>query len=119
MVCTGERENRFSKPFVLAILHWERTNKLFGKRFGRLLKVFIAARSSSKSAAAANRRLEHWWLHSIRRTVFVPSARFIFLTAPAQYVLNYIIQFLIMFSKIVIMLCLITSMIELLMLVCS
>ena len=52
----------------------------------------------------------------VRRTVFIPSARFVFPTAPAPYVHCYIIQFLIMFFKFMIMLCLVVSTIELFML---
>ena len=35
--CTGKWECRSSKPFALVILHWERANKVFGKRWARLL----------------------------------------------------------------------------------
>ena len=75
--------------------------------------IFATARPPSKSGAAAYRRL----LHSVHRTVFVPSASFVFPKAKTQYVYCCLIQFFIMFAEmIMIWLCLATSMIELFML---
>ena len=75
--------------------------------------IFVTARPPSKSGAAAYRRL----LHSVRRTVFVPLAPFVFPKAKTQYVYCCLIQFFIMFAEmIMIWLCLATSMIELFML---
>ncbi|KAF8730691.1 hypothetical protein HU200_016550 [Digitaria exilis] len=37
--CTGERESRSPEPVVFEILHRERANKVFGKRYARLLKT--------------------------------------------------------------------------------
>ena len=79
--------------------------------------IFATARPPSKSGAAAYRRLRRRLLHSVRRTVFVPSAPFIFPKAKTQYVYCCLIQFFIMFAEmIMIWLCLATSMIELFML---
>ena len=79
--------------------------------------IFATARPPSKSGAAAYRRLRHRLLHSVHRTVFVPSALFVFLKAKTQYVYCCLIQFFIMFAEmIMIWLCLATSMIELFML---
>ena len=79
--------------------------------------IFATARPPTKSGAAAYRRLRRRLLHSVRRTVFVPSAPFIFPKAKTQYVYCCLIQFFIMFAEIIIIwLCLATSMIELFML---
>ncbi|KAF8673171.1 hypothetical protein HU200_048719 [Digitaria exilis] len=37
--CTGERESRSPEPVVFEILYRERANKVFGKRYARLLKT--------------------------------------------------------------------------------
>jgi hypothetical protein len=39
--CICDRESRSPKPSSSAILHRERANKIFGKRFSRLLARFI------------------------------------------------------------------------------
>nr|CAB3466475.1 unnamed protein product [Digitaria exilis] len=39
LACTGERESRSPEPVVFEILHRERANKVFGKRYARLLKT--------------------------------------------------------------------------------
>lgn len=44
----GERWNNFLEPLTLVILHRERVNKIFGKRFVRLLKIFIMDRPLPK-----------------------------------------------------------------------
>ena len=46
-------------------------------------KIFITARPSSKSGAAANHRLRHWLLHSVNSTIFVRSIPFVFPKAKA------------------------------------
>ena len=79
-------------------------------------KIFITAHPSSKSGAAANRPLRHRLLHSVNRIVFVRSTLFVFPKAKAQYVNCFSIQFLIMFSELIILLCLAASMIQLFML---
>ena len=80
--------------------------------------IFATARPPSKSGAAAYRRLRHRLLHSVSRTVFVPSTPFVFSKAKTQYVYCCLIQFFIMFAEmIMIWLCLVTSMIGLFMLV--
>ena len=76
--------------------------------------IFATARPPSKSGAAAYRRLRRRLLHSIHRTVFVPSALFVFPKAKTQYVYCALIQFFIMFVEmIMIWLCLATNMIKL------
>ena len=75
--------------------------------------IFATARPPSKSGAAVYRPLWRRLLHSVRRTVFVPSAPFVFLKAKTQYVLCYSFCFLIMFSGFMFLLHLATSMIEL------
>ena len=52
----------------------------------RLLENFAPTRPPSKSAVAAYRRLQRRLLRSLRRTIFVRSAPFVFPAAPAQYV---------------------------------
>ena len=108
------REN--SEPFISGIMHRERRIRFSESARRDCSKVFITARPSSKSGAAANRRLRHRLLHSVNKTIFVRSSPFVFPKAKAQYVICFSIQFLIMFSKLIILLCLATSMIELFML---
>ena len=116
-MCTDERESRSPEPFAFGILYRERANKVFGKRLARLLNIFAIAHPPSKSGAAAYRRLRRRLLHSVRRTVFVPSVPFVFPKAKTQYIYCCLIQFFIMFAEmIMIWLCLATSMIELFML---
>ena len=110
--CTGERESRSPEPFALVILHRERANQVFGKRQARLLIFFATARAPSKSGVAAYRRLQRRLLRSVRRTVFVPSAPFVFPAAPAQYVSRDQIQFIIIFSEIMFMIYVLSSMLE-------
>jgi len=79
--------------------------------------IFATARPPSKSGAAVYRRLRRRLLHSVRRTIFVLSAPFVFPKAKTQYVYWCLIQFFIMCAEmIIIWLCLATSMIELFML---
>ena len=79
-------------------------------------KIFVTAHPSSKSGTATNRHLRHRQLHYVNRTVLIRSTSFVFPKAKAQHIHCYFIQFLIMFSEFMIMLCLVTSMIELFML---
>jgi hypothetical protein len=61
------------------------------------------ARPPSKSAATA---------YSVPRTVFVPTAPFVFPVAPAQYVFRDQIQFIIIFSEIMFMMFVLSSILE-------
>ena len=80
-------------------------------------KIFVTACPSSKSGAAVNQRLRYRSLPSVYRTIFIPSASFVFPKAKTQYVYCCLIQFFIIFAEmIMIWLCLATSMIELFML---
>ena len=107
--CTGERESRSPEPFTLVILHRERANQVFGKHQARLLVFFATTRSPSKSGVTAYRCLQRRLLRSVRRTVFVPSAR---TAAPAQYVSRYQIQFIIIFYEIIFMMYVLFSILE-------
>ena len=109
-------EEQVSGTSVLEILHRERTNKFLGSARRDCFKIFVTARPPSKSGVAANRRLWHRLLHSVNRTIFVRSSPFIFPKAKAKYIIYFSIQFLIMFSELIILLCLATSMIQLFML---
>ena len=66
--------------------------------------IFATARLPSKSGAAAYRRLRRRLLRSVRTTAVIPSAPFVFPKAKAQYVRCFLIQYLIMFSEIMILL---------------
>src|SRR6185503_11145152 len=70
------------------------------------------ARPPSKSGAAAYRRLQRRLLRSVRRIVFVSSAPFVFPAAPAQYVFCDQICFIIIFSEIMFMIYVLSSMLE-------
>nr|TKW37759.1 hypothetical protein SEVIR_1G069000v2 [Setaria viridis] len=70
--CTGE--SKCPEPLALMILHRERTNKVFGKRSMRLLRVFVTAYLPSKSGIAVCHRLQRRLLRSVCNTVIVPSA---------------------------------------------
>jgi hypothetical protein len=87
-------------------------NQIFGKCQVRLLIFFATARSPSKSGAAAYRRLQRWLLRSVRRTIYVSSAPLVFPTAPAQYISCDQIQFIIMFSEIIFMIFVLSSVLE-------
>ena len=111
--CTGERESRSTEPFVFEILHWERANKIFGKRSARLLnkdlhhgsssvQVRRCGESSSVTPSAALRSPNNFRPVSVVR---LPEAKI-----SVNVLLFYSV--LIVFSEIMIMLCLITSMIE-------
>ena len=97
---------------ALMILHWKRANQVFGKRQAQLLEIFTMARPLSKSATAAYRHLQHRLLRSVRKTVFVPFAPIVFPAAPAYYVLCDQIRFIIIFSEIMFMLFVLSSMFE-------
>ncbi|WVZ98078.1 hypothetical protein U9M48_043557 [Paspalum notatum var. saurae] len=58
---TGRAGLRNPSPFEL--LHWEKANKVFGKRSARLLAVFTAGQPSSSAAGGYRRRLLHGLLH--------------------------------------------------------
>ena len=70
------------------------------------------ARPPSKAGAAAYRRLQRRLLRSVRRTVFVSSASFVFPMAQAQYTFCDQIYFIIMFSEIMFMIYVLSSMLE-------
>ena len=100
--------------FSPAYIIWGRIRFLGSAR--RDCSKIFTARPSSKSGAAANHRLRHRLLHSVNRTVFVRSSPFVFPKAKSKYVICFSIQFLIMFSELIILLFLATTMIELFML---
>ena len=101
---------------VLEILHRERMNKVFGKRLARLLQVLhhgssfvqVRYRGEPSSATSADALIQQDCLRpviSVRLPKSQGSVRNLFF-----------IQFLIIFSELIILLCLATSMIELFML---
>ena len=110
-------ESRSPEPFALVILHWERANKVFGKRFVRLLKKnlhhglsFVQVRRCSESLSATSSVA----LRSQDNLRPVNVVRL-----PEEKISISVLLFysvLIMFFEIMIILCLITSMIELFML---
>ncbi|WVZ49881.1 hypothetical protein U9M48_001204, partial [Paspalum notatum var. saurae] len=73
---TGRAGLRNPSPFEL--LHREKANKVFGKRYARLLAVFTTGRPSSSAVGGYRRRLLHGLLHravystcDVRDTVIV------------------------------------------------
>ena len=110
-------ESRSPEPFALVILHWERANKVFGKRSARLLnkdlhhgsssvQVKHCGESSSATPSVALRSQDN--LRPVN-VVRLPEEKI-----SVSVLLFYSV--LIMFFEIMIILCLITSMIELFML---
>jgi hypothetical protein len=86
--------------FAFEILHRERTNKVFGKRFARLLKIVTTAHLPPNYVASrANRlcRLQQWQF-----VVVNPPAK-------AQYVFCDLIYFLSMYPKFLAMLFILSS----------
>jgi hypothetical protein len=61
-ICICDRESRSLKPSSSVILHWERANKVFGKRSSRLLahffKLFITARLPLRQTRPEGRRVQ-------------------------------------------------------------
>ena len=115
-MCTDDRESRSPEPPSSRSCTERGRIRFLGSARRGCSKVFITARPSSKSGAAANRRLRHRLLHSVNRTVFVRSSPFVFPKAKAQFVICFSIKFLIMSLELIILLCLATSMIQLFML---
>ena len=70
------------------------------------------AHPPSKSGVVAYRRLQRRLLCSVRRTVVIPTAPFVFPVVPTQYVFRDQIQFIIMFSEIMFMMFVLSSMLE-------
>jgi hypothetical protein len=96
------------KPFTFGILHREMANKVFWKRFARLLKVFTTARLSPNSVAS--------WANRLRR---LQQRRFVVVNplAKPQYVIYDLIYLLSMYPEILAMLFMLSSMLDLCMLV--
>ena len=128
VVCTipsagvhGRSGEQVSGTCILEILHRERANKVFLESPGA-----TAQRSSSWIVLRPSQALRRTVvcdtgcctpsIGSSNRIVFVRSTPFVFPKAKAQYVNCFSIQFLIMFSEFMILLCLANSMIELFML---
>ena len=114
--CTGKWESRSPEPPSSRSCTGRGRLRFFGSVRPDCSKIIITAHPSSKSGAAVNHRLRHQLLYSINRAVFIWSTPFVFPKAKAHYVHSYFIQFLITFSEYMILMCLVTSMIELFML---
>ena len=74
------KESRSPEPHAFVILRREKANKVFGKHLARLLKDLCHNSFSVQAGAAAYCHL----LHSVRKTVFIPSATFVFPKAKTQ-----------------------------------
>jgi hypothetical protein len=107
-VCTGKQESRSPEPFAFGILHRERASKVFGKRIAQLLKVFTTTRLLPNSIASQVNRLRR--LQQRRFVIVSPPAK-------AQYVICDLIYLLSMYPEILAMMFMLSSMLNLCMLV--